>query len=110
MEKLVLVYNKGDGCTYGYVEHKPVEFESAEALYVLLEEAILKFLNGVEWLSPITNLENDFYYVVGNHLIATYKEMNFTFIKKGDVYLSYEMPEILTLGEWFEKYKVAAND
>jgi len=44
MEKLVVSYTHGDGCTFSCDENVPVEYESAEQLTVDIETAALEFL------------------------------------------------------------------
>lgn len=113
MEKIVLVYNKGDGYECVYDAHVPVEYESVEALYVDLEEAIIKYLEEDDgWIPPTPGIELDFtFFVDGDETITKrLEELGMKVYKsKGGACISYTMPEILTLEGWFDKYVVNKN-
>jgi hypothetical protein len=110
MEKLVIVYNKGDGYTWYSTEHIPVAYESAEALYVHLEEAIVKYLEGDEWVPPVPGIELDFTFVAEKAQAKFLEDFGMKVFKsEHGSYISYSMPEILTLDDWFNKYMVNRN-
>jgi hypothetical protein len=105
MEKIVIVYPVGDGYSYAGVDTMAIEYESIEAFYVHLEEDIVNYILG----NP-TKMNLEFYnFVIGltDNDVKFYKEHNLPFIKNSHgYYRTYEMPEIYTLEEWFEKKKV----
>lgn len=110
VEKFVLVYNKGDGYECAYTAHVPVAYESIESLYVHLEEAIEKYLEGEEWTPPVAGIELDFTFFVDKSLIKNLEQAGLRVFKtEHGSYISYDMPEILTLEDWFNKYMVNRN-
>lgn len=89
--KLVLVYTAGDGYTYSCTEHRPFEYESAEAALIDFEELLLKSLKdqnrGTRGIFTFCRLE-----LYAEHFKSTTSDELF-------------LPEILTLDEWFEAHK-----
>ena len=93
MEKLVVVYTIGDGCTWSTEITRCVEYSSAEEFYVDLEDALkakrLEFLNSGERWWDIK------YYVIVGKSKWVYNE----FYIDGELY----MPDVYGLYEWYEK-------
>lgn len=87
--KFVVKYDYSDGCSYSFPIVEPVEYESAEALIVDLEEAAWEFFNdqksgnlffaGIEW--PVDMLLWKDFDVDEEHRKAEF--------------------EVLTIDEWF---------
>ena len=110
MEKFVLVVDKGDGYECSYTAHVPVAYESLEALYVHLEEAIVKYLEGDDWIPPVPGIDLDFTFFVEKSLVKNLEDHGLKVFKtEHGSYISYDMPEILTLEDWFNKYMVNRN-
>lgn len=110
MEKLVIVYHAGDGYECSYTAHVPVAYESAEALLVHLEEAIVKRLQGGDWCPPVSDLYESFTFSVSKSEVKVYEKLGFKVFKVSEhFYRSYELPEVLTLEEWFNQYMVNKN-
>jgi hypothetical protein len=109
MEKLVLVYDVGDGYTWCSTEHLPVAYESAEALYVHLEEAIVKYMEGGDWVPPVGDLRMDFSFSVEKSLVNNLEQNGYKVFRSEHFYRAYTMPEILTLEDWFNEYMVNKN-
>ncbi len=86
--KLVLEYGQGDGCTYWAERTIPVEYESAEALIVDLENAAKSAYCSDEWR-----------FVFAGHTFyaSDFFDKN-SFDNKNDDYIC---PEIMTVDEWF---------
>jgi hypothetical protein len=105
MEKIVIVYPVGDGYSYAGVQTVAIEYESIEAFYVHLEESILQYIHGTY---PSLNLDYScFVYGLSDQDVKFFKKHDLPVIKNvGGNYVSYNMPEIYKLEEWFEKKKV----
>jgi hypothetical protein len=84
--RLVIVYSVGDGYTWSGEVVLPVEYESAEALYVDFEEAVRSAHKG-SWY------EREFH-IAGHKFVAD------NFLEQGNYY----PPEILTVDEWFQQH------
>ena len=111
MQKLVIVYSAGNGYECAYTAHIPVAYESAEALLVHLEEAIVKYLKGGNWEPPLRDLQEDFTFSVSKQELNIYNQLEYSVYKVSEhFYRSYDLPEIFTLEEWFNEYMVNKND
>lgn len=103
MEKLVVLYASGDRRTWHYDHVIPFVYESAEATLIDLENAIIAHIKGGEFVSPIPGITRDDF-----SFRLTKSELQFfsrEVIKiNKDCYASYNLPEILTLEEWFTEY------
>jgi hypothetical protein len=97
MAKLVVVYYIGDDCTWSAEQTQPLEYESPEALYVDLEAAIKLYLS-----DPL-NEKGDVRF--GNIEFDLSWFINCS-EQSGKLVHTINMPEILTLDEWFNKYSV----
>ncbi len=91
MEQLVIYFNLSNGCSYSFEQSIPVLYESAEKLLVDLDNALITFKN-THWK------KRGVYIKVGN---LTFNIDVFQQYDGDDVH--YELPEILTLQEWFEQ-------
>jgi hypothetical protein len=102
MQKLVIVYQVGDDCTWSAEKVVPVEYESVAALTEKFTEwadvACAASLVEHKWISSE-------HLVIGKH---RFEIGNFTY-RAGDHAREYlykvEMPDIYELDEWFEKCK-----
>lgn len=93
MEQLVIYFTASDGCSYSYEQSIPVEYESAEQLVVDLDAALIDWRD-----TPWRGRENE---ITVEHLTFDVD----VFQRREDGNTIYEVPEILTLAEWFEKAK-----
>jgi hypothetical protein len=81
--RLVIKYAAGDGCTWWCEVVSPVEYESAEQLYVDFEDAARK-----------AHMAKVYAFVVAEGEFETD-----CFFDQG----TYQPPEILTVDEWFRQ-------
>lgn len=110
MEKLVIVYPAGDGYECAYTAHIPVAYESAEALLVHIEEAIVKYIQGGKWEPPLRELQENFTFSVSKQYHKIYKDLGYHVYEVSEhFYRSYDLPEIFTLEEWFNEHMVNKN-
>jgi hypothetical protein len=84
--RFVVKYAVGDGCTWSSEVVLPVEYESAEALYVDFETAV-RSAQRLGW--------RGYQFEVAGH------EFDADDFLEGDLYTP---PEILTVDEWFMQY------
>jgi hypothetical protein len=82
--RLVIKYTAGDGCSWSCEDVLPVEYESAEQLYVDFEAA-----------ARAAYAANVYAFVVANREFHT----DYFFYGAG----TYNPPEILTVDEWFQQ-------
>ena len=83
--RLVIKYDAGDGCTWHCEVVRPVEYYSAEQLYMDFE-TLARDAHAKDWRDGKN-------FVFGKH---TFDSTDF-FLSDG----TYNPPEILTLDEWF---------
>lgn len=98
--RLVLRYHVTDDCTYNFDVVLPVEYESAEALLVDFE-AKLKDAKYADWQ------KSDFT-IAGHHFeLWNFQNKHWKRPRKHQKTDSpeFNLPEIYTLDEWFERYK-----
>lgn len=82
--RLVIEYVVSDGCTYGFDQVVPVEYESAEAFAVEFEEACKAAkAHKYEWQFEFAG-----------------RQWNYDNFFEKDVYYA---PEVMTVDEWFER-------
>ncbi len=93
MEQLVIYFTASNGCSYSYEQSIPVEYESAEQLVVDLDAALCAWRD-----TPWRERKNE---ITAGHL--TFDVDVFQHREENNVI--YEVPEVLTLTEWFEKAK-----
>ena len=93
MEQLVIYFTASNGCSYSYEQSIPVEYESAEQLVVDLDAALIAWRD-----TPWRDRENE---ITAGHLTFDVD----VFQHREEDNIIYEVPEILTLAEWFEKAK-----
>jgi hypothetical protein len=82
--RLVIKYTAGDGCTWWCDDVSPVEYESAEQLYVDFETA-----------ARASYAAKVYVFVVADREFET----GYFFLEDG----TYNPPEILTVDEWFAR-------
>jgi len=93
MEQLVIYFTASDGCSYSYEQSIPVEYESAEQLVVDLDAALIAWRD-----TPWRERKNE---IAAGHLSFDVD----IFQRREENEVIYEVPEILTLNEWFEMAK-----
>lgn len=93
MEQLVIYFTLSNGCSYSFEQSIPVQYESAEKLLVDLDDALNTFKD-TDWKERGVDIK------VGN---LTFNIDVFQQYDGNEVH--HELPEILTLQEWFEKVK-----
>jgi hypothetical protein len=124
MIKLVVSYSIGDGFEFSGTDHTPVEYESAEALLVDIEEHVKKYMAVQKELS-------DFCHALDIHKItpeqsAKINELQLALNQKGFIKhtalhpemfiepeiggkMIFEAPQIRTLEEWFDDMSKQPN-
>jgi len=93
MEQLVICFTSSDECTFAFEQAIPVEYESAEQLLIDAETALIRY-NGASCIHHGHTV------AVGDLII----DINVFQHHDGDN-ISFAVPEILSLQEWFERYK-----
>jgi hypothetical protein len=83
-----MVYDVTDGYTFSCTETIPVEYSSVEQALIDFEVNVRAAHRGKFEFAGMNFNSNDFYYYVGNEEH------------------SLELPEFLTVDEWFNKYGV----
>lgn len=93
MEQLVIYFSLSNGCSYSFEQSIPVLYESAEKLLVDLDDALNTFKN--------THWKKRGVYIKVDNLTFNIDVFEQYKYNGNDMY--YELPEILTLQEWFEQ-------
>jgi hypothetical protein len=98
MQKLVVAFWTGDGCTYSFENTVPLEYESPEAF----------ICNFADWAAGCIDLAK----VKQTYIKGMFKVGSYEFDVTDHVFQteagnwSIDLPEVYTLEEWFEKTKV----
>lgn len=110
MEKIVISYNVSDGCTYSCQVTEAVSYESVEAVYVELFEAVKKCLTEPDVWKAHSSISfngkpfelGDFYEMLEKgsekHFHGSPEMIYNPHTKR---YYLISMPEIQTLEDWF---------
>jgi hypothetical protein len=101
MEKIVIVYDVGDGYNYAGEKTEAIMYESVEALYVNLEKDIINRIHGKPTTLKI-HLGN-FIQSLRLQDVNFYKTNNLPVIQSEFGPMTYTMPEIYTLDDWFKQ-------
>lgn len=110
MEKIVISYNVSDGCTYSCTVTEAVSYESVEAVYVELFDAIKETLTQADVWKGQSNISfngksfelNDFYELMDKGLEKHFQGSNdMVYNPHTKRYYLISMPEIQTLEDWF---------
>jgi hypothetical protein len=101
MERFIIHWHDGDGCTWSAEFNQPIYYESQEALYVHLEEDIKTMLDGNEPKHGVMDrLSERGFYERAN---VTQTNQNYDYKSKNGKFWFIFMPDIFTLDEWFDK-------
>lgn len=95
--RLVVTYTRSDGCTYSFQVIEPVEYLSAED-FIVDFEALCKSKVGQDGRVDFNNDE----FSLANKDFST---CDFFYMPEGGKKYELDLPEVLTLDEWFEKNK-----
>ena len=110
MQKIVISYHVSDGCTYSCQVTEAVSYESVEAVYVKLFEAIKETLTQDDIWKGLSNISfngktfelSDFYEILDKgsekHFQGSSEMVYNPYTKR---YYLISMPEIQTLEDWF---------
>jgi hypothetical protein len=101
MEKIVIVYDVGDGYSYAGEKTEAIMYESVEALYVNLEKDIINHIHGKP--TALNMYLGNFIERLRLQDVNFYKTHNLPVIQTQFGPMTYTMPEIYTLDDWFKK-------
>jgi hypothetical protein len=98
MQRLVVTFWTGDGCTYSFENTVPLEYESPAAFLV----------NFADWAAECINLAKaNKTYIQGEFTVGSHQFDVMDHIYKTEAgNWAIDLPEVYTLEEWFEKTKV----
>ena len=103
MQKFVVSYGVGDGCTFSFTEVEAVEYSSKQDLEMHFLDSIMRFLdNEIGYELKIGNVKFDMSYMTEHKFEDPRKNSDY-YIKENKSYVWFILPEILTLEEWFEQ-------
>jgi hypothetical protein len=98
MQRLVITFWIGDGCTYSSEITVPLEYESPEAFLV----------NFADWAAECINQAKvNKTYIQGRFTVGSYEfDVTDHVFRNGSGNWSIDLPEVYTLEEWFNESKV----
>lgn len=99
-----MVYTIGDGYEYSAEIAKPIEYTSIDDFLINFEFDLLNYIEGKP--TKMNFNFSDFVFYLDDSHVKFYKQYDLIVMKNScGRHVSYTLPEVYTLDEWFEENK-----